>query len=513
MLGSMPAVPGMTLDATATARCICSSDFTAQLMTDLSSTNPSAQAAALSTLCSADCKGLLDMTFASMGALFGGAGSDVSAVMGDMVNCMCASPDFLSLIYTTGSSTPSQSQIDQICQTSACSSMVSTLSASDPSGPSCNSVTPVAVTTVEAVVYASGTVSDYAEGSSANYQLKAAFAAAAGVSASDVALTVTSGSVRIVATITVPSGTTASVVKTSLENAIGSTTTSATTALGITVVDTVTVSQGTSGGGDNPCFHRDATACRVLDAAASPAMAYGACFNQEDRAVAALVRMGDLLAGDVVLSVGADLTPEFARVVVNQHTEVEMRSSLLNLKFAGGSLALTPDHVLFVDGAFVGARHVRAGSILEPGGAVVEQVELMNDAVVNPITSNSRILAAGASGGSPVVSATHPEWIAEWMLTSSILPLPFSMSNLLSYLFPATVQSFYNKALEPVAASMAPGLKVFKAAAPSPLIVFAFVAFDFGISSAFLVYSLLPLKIASLFFAMVTVSKLLARKA
>uniref|UniRef100_A0A7S3AU75 Hint domain-containing protein n=2 Tax=Haptolina ericina TaxID=156174 RepID=A0A7S3AU75_9EUKA len=265
------------------------------------------------------------------------------------------------------------------------------------------------------------------------------------------------------------------------------------------------------GNSDSPCFHRDATACRALDPLASPSAAYDACFGQGDTTLAVRVRMGDLLAGDLVLSTGANFAPEFARVIVNQHAKSEMRSSLLNLKFAGGSVALTPDHVLFADGAFVGARHVKAGSVLEPS-AVVEQVELMHGAVVNPITTNSRILAAGASGP-PVVSATHPEWIAEWMLTSSFYPLPLTMSNLLSYLFPATTQSFYDAVLEPLAVSAAPGLKTFKAAVPSPIVVLAFAAFDLGVSVAFAAYSLFSLKFASLLIAAAVASKLLARKA
>jgi hypothetical protein len=142
----------------------------------------------------------------------------------------------------------------------------------------------------------------------------------------------------------------------------------------------------------------------------------------------------------------------------------------------------------------------------------VEQVELMHGAVVNPITTNSRILAAGASGP-PVVSATHPEWIAEWMLTSSFYPLPLTMSNLLSYLFPATTQSFYDAVLEPLAVSAAPGLKTFKAAVPSPIVVLAFAAFDLGVSVAFAAYSLFSLKFASLLIAAAVASKLLARKA
>ena len=37
--------------------------------------------------------------------------------------------------------------------------------------------------------------------------------------------------------------------------------------------------------------------------------------------------------------------------------------------------------------------------------------------------------------GAPIDAATHPEWVAEHMLTT-LMPLPLSLSNLLSLLFP-----------------------------------------------------------------------------
>ena len=340
-----------------------------------------------------------------------------------------------------------------------------------------------------------------------------AFATAAGVPSDNVQLVASAASVKLTATITVPAGASSTTVKNSIDSSLSSTL-QAQTGVTVTSPPTTNVNPPAGGGGGdsgNPCFHRDATACRALDPLASPSAAYDACFGQGDTTLAARVRMGDLLAGDLVLSTGANFAPEFARVIVNQHAKSEMRSSLLNLKFAGGSVALTPDHVLFADGAFVGARHVKAGSVLEPS-AVVEQVELMHGAVVNPITTNSRILAAGVSG-TPVVSATHPEWIAEWMLTPSFYPLPLTMSNLLSYLFPATTQSFYDAILEPFFVSAAPGLKTFKAAVPSPLVVLPFAAFDLGVSAAFAAYSLFSLEFASLLVAVAVASKLLVRKA
>lgn len=38
----------------------------------------------------------------------------------------------------------------------------------------------------------------------------------------------------------------------------------------------------------------------------------------------------------------------------------------------------------------------------------------------------------------------YPEWIADYMLSSALFPLPFSLSNMLSYLFPETTQNYYD---------------------------------------------------------------------
>ena len=42
----------------------------------------------------------------------------------------------------------------------------------------------------------------------------------------------------------------------------------------------------------------------------------------------------------------------------------------------------------------------------------------------------------------------YPEWIADYMLSSALFPLPFSLSNMLSYLFPETTQNYYDAVLE-----------------------------------------------------------------
>ena len=49
---------------------------------------------------------------------------------------------------------------------------------------------------------------------------------------------------------------------------------------------------------------------------------------------------------------------------------MRLSSAVLELEHAGGRLALTPDHVLWVDGAFRAASEVREGSQLLPPSKV-----------------------------------------------------------------------------------------------------------------------------------------------
>ena len=60
-------------------------------------------------------------------------------------------------------------------------------------------------------------------------------------------------------------------------------------------------------------------------------------------------------AGDLVLASPASVT----RVLLNQHVPSKSTSHFVTLHFGGGKLALTPDHVLAVDGAMAPARGQR----------------------------------------------------------------------------------------------------------------------------------------------------------
>ena len=119
---------------------------------------------------------------------------------------------------------------------------------------------------------------------------------------------------------------------------------------------------GSAASDDAPCFGRDTTACRATDAAASPLAAFEACYGRGDTAVATRVPMTELVAGDVVLSVDADLKRVLSRVIVNQHVHSPAVSPMVRLEYEGGSLSLTPDHVLMADGAYVPACRLSPGA-------------------------------------------------------------------------------------------------------------------------------------------------------
>ena len=109
--------------------------------------------------------------------------------------------------------------------------------------------------------------------------------------------------------------------------------------------------------------------------------------------------------------------------------------------------------------------------------------------VVNPLTTNGMIVAAGP-GGKPVVSSTYPEWIAGYMLDVSVFPLPVSASNLLSYLFPASVQAFYDAHLEGAFAANQARLGAWKLGLPTALVAPVILAIDLLCAAGFVLYML-----------------------
>merc|ERR1719240_1375720 len=112
------------------------------------------------------------------------------------------------------------------------------------------------------------------------------------------------------------------------------------------------------------CFSRTTQACRLLQPA-SAEDAFAACFQDGHVATAERVSMDKLVAGDTVLANAATLT----RVVVNQHATVKAAAPMLTLHFEGGSLSLTADHVLQLDGTLSPApRGGRLRTVVWPQG-------------------------------------------------------------------------------------------------------------------------------------------------
>lgn len=151
------------------------------------------------------------------------------------------------------------------------------------------------------------------------------------------------------------------------------------------------------------------------------------------------------------------------------------------------------DHVLVIDGRFAPARELKEGSLLTPASRVTA-VRRTTERVVNPLTIDSRILAAGKDG-EPVLASVHPEWIADHMLTTAVYPLPLSLSSGLAVAFPATVQAYYDALLESFFASTAARLKDLKATVPMAVTVLVIGAFDVVLSLGFVLYCLAGAKV------------------
>lgn len=191
--------------------------------------------------------------------------------------------------------------------------------------------------------------------------------------------------------------------------------------------------------------------------------------------------MSSLVAGDLVL---AD-TSTIARVVVNQHRAVsaaELTSAFVTIAHAEGSLTVTPDHVMHLDGAWAPARAAKVGSLLSNGYAALG-VTAARDGIVNPLTTTGTILANG------LLASCYPEWIAGHMLSTSVYPLPLSMGSLLSLVFPLSVQTFYDACIEPFFGGKG-GYRGLLEAVPPSFVSVAIVLLDLLIAASFALYSL-----------------------
>jgi len=187
------------------------------------------------------------------------------------------------------------------------------------------------------------------------------------------------------------------------------------------------------------------------------------------------VLMSSLRAGDMVRDGPDSLT----RVIVNQHAAVDKSSPLLNIEHADGTISLTADHVLSVDGKFVAAREAVTGTKL--GESVVSHVSKSNGGIINPLTTSGKISADG------VLASTYPEWIAGFAMS---YPIYLTAANMLSFLFPASTQAYYDAHLEQFFTSTVSSLQ----AVPAPLVAVVFHIADLVLSAGLVAYTLASLK-------------------
>merc|ERR1711935_402304 len=98
-----------------------------------------------------------------------------------------------------------------------------------------------------------------------------------------------------------------------------------------------------------------------------------------------------------------------------------------------------------------------------------------------------------------VLASTYPEWIASYMLSSSVFPT-YTLSNLVSFLFPATTQAYYDAHLERFFQFTSSSLVQLKGVLPAPAvaaIVTGFVAFSLASVQALLALAAIAFVIKS----------------
>ena len=197
--------------------------------------------------------------------------------------------------------------------------------------------------------------------------------------------------------------------------------------------------------------------------------------------------MTELGAGDLVVTEKGG-APHVERVVVNQHREASAAGSaaLLTIVHAMGSLTLTPNHMMWLDGSYAPARAAAVGSALSNGLAVTAITEHVGG-IINPIVAGGTILASDKAWGFPVLAATADEWSADVLLSK--YP-KYSPSCALAAGFPEVAQAYYDDVLEPLFNAAVPTLRKLKVAAPAPLVGVALVVGDAALAVGLGVYAL-----------------------
>lgn len=244
------------------------------------------------------------------------------------------------------------------------------------------------------------------------------------------------------------------------------------------------------------CFDKRSTSACLLTASATTAIeAYESCFggaaDAQVEAKAVRVRMGDLTAGDRVLTASKEGALAVTRVIVNQHAGQSTRSPMLTVRTSdGASVSMTPTHAVYVDGKLQAASHARPGATLRNGrgdAVTVTKVTAREGTIINPFTVTGTILASDT--GEPVLAATATLELAAFFIESSTFPA-YSLQNLLSRTFPATYQAYFNAVLDPNFAAGANTVLRLQALLPFPIFLILTAVLDVLCACGFVAHCL-----------------------
>eukprot|EP00928_Gymnodinium_smaydae_P004982 TRINITY_DN11714_c0_g1_i1.p1 TRINITY_DN11714_c0_g1~~TRINITY_DN11714_c0_g1_i1.p1 ORF type:complete len:721 (+),score=138.30 TRINITY_DN11714_c0_g1_i1:81-2243(+) len=121
-----------------------------------------------------------------------------------------------------------------------------------------------------------------------------------------------------------------------------------------------------------------------------------------------------LRTGDYVLSAAApDGSVVVDRVWKNLHLHDDVPQKMYEIRYEGGALVVTGNHMVYVDGILRAARDVRPGALLHTASAdasdggradvarVVLTVAVVSEQLVNPITLSGRLLVGASSPRQP----------------------------------------------------------------------------------------------------------------
>ena len=173
---------------------------------------------------------------------------------------------------------------------------------------------------------------------------------------------------------------------------------------------------------DRGCFEAATRVCRAVDPpmfgpdTATAAIALEQCNEaaptpHSSALVAELVPMDQLSANDYVLDLDRRTrTPRFTRVTyVDRSRHGHDIVKMLTIRYAGGSITLTGNHLMRVNGRVVRADRIEVGDVLEaPSGAhlMVESVAGSDGRAVNPYTVSLALLSWEAVYDGTNVSST-----------------------------------------------------------------------------------------------------------